>query len=299
MRDDAPPYPGDLFEHLRAFVTLALLVQRRERSAFTRAAQRLSVDVSVLRRRMQSLEAYFGAPMLEGHGAGLALTPKGAALSVDATRALSLVSDMRAGRPDRARLRIACTGTFLSEVLPPVLRRLRSSFPDLELQVSRRGSHACSALLAEGALDVAIVRSEARPTGLLSAFAGKDRFWAALPQKSALARRARLTPRALGTLPLIGYVAPSFTMERVSRVLEPSGVAPWIEVQGKTAALAYVAEGLGVAFVSALAGQTPAHRGVVMRDVTSLFSPASFWLVWRKAELAPWERAFVHAVAGR
>lgn len=294
--DQTPPYPGDLFEHLRAFAVLAGLVERRERAAFTRAAQSVSLDVSVLRRRMHSLEAFVGAPLLLGHGAGLTLTKKGAEVLAAARRALSLIEELRAGRPARGRLRVACTGTFLSEILPSVLRRLRAEFPELELNVSRRGSHACVSLLQEGELDMAIVRSEKRPSGVSSAFAGKDRFFVATSKKGRLATVKKLTKEALAKEPLIGYTLPSATMERVNSVLSPLGATPWIEVQGKAATLAYVAEGLGIAFVSALEGQVPSHRGVLVRDVTALFPPASFWLVWRKPTLAPWETAFATAL---
>lgn len=296
---ESPPYPGDLFEHLRAFAVLAQLVERRERAAFTRAAQHAALDVSVLRRRMHALEGFVGSPLFAGRGAALALTPAGAQALSAARRALLLAAELRAGRPARSRLRVACTGTFLAEILPGVLRRLRAEFPELELRVSRRGSHACLALLGDGELDVAIVRSEARPTGLSSAFAGKDRFFVATARSGRLARQRKLTPARLAEEPLIGYATPSFTMDRVSRVLEPLGATPWIEVQGKAAALAYVAEGLGIAFVSALEGQVPSHRGVHLRDVTALFSPASFWLVWRKPALSAWEHAFVAQVRGK
>ena len=70
-------------------------------------------------------------------------------------------------------------------------------------------------------------------------------------------------------------------------VLGPHGAAPWIEVDGKSAALAYVAAGLGVAFISAVASQIPARAGVALRDVTASFSPVSFWLIWREGRALP------------
>jgi len=73
----------------------------------------------------------------------------------------------------------------------------------------------------------------------------------------------------------------------VMAVLGPHGSAPWIEVDGKAAALAYVAAGLGIAFVSAVASQTPAHAGVALRDVTASFGPVSFWLIWREGRALP------------
>lgn len=83
-------------------------------------------------------------------------------------------------------------------------------------------------------------------------------------------------------------------MKRVMAVLGPVGSAPWIEVDGKGAALAYVAAGLGVAFISAVASERPDRPGVALRDVTTHFEAIAFWLVWREgAALPPVHRRFL------
>ena len=77
-------------------------------------------------------------------------------------------------------------------------------------------------------------------------------------------------------------------MKRVMAVAcARSAAAPWIEVDGKSAALAYVAAGLGIAFVSAVASERPERKGVVLRDVTAHFEPIAFWLVWREGAALP------------
>ena len=82
------------------------------------------------------------------------------------------------------------------------------------------------------------------------------------------------------------------------RVLEPLGAEIAVEVDGKATALAYVGAGLGIAFLSAIGKKPPkARRGVVLRDVTKLFAPARFWLVYSKARrLARWETSFLDAL---
>jgi DNA-binding transcriptional LysR family regulator len=76
-------------------------------------------------------------------------------------------------------------------------------------------------------------------------------------------------------------------MKRVLAVLGPYGAIPWIEVDGKAAALAYVAANLGIAFISAVASHRPERPGVALRDVTASFAPVSFWLIWREAAAQP------------
>src|SRR4051812_24551076 len=82
------PYPGDLLDHLRAFTALCACVERRERHAFARAASDLAIDVSVLRRRMQSLAGFVGSALVAGRGSDLRLTRAGDRARVQATRAL-------------------------------------------------------------------------------------------------------------------------------------------------------------------------------------------------------------------
>ena len=65
-----------------------------ERSIFARTATALAVDVSVLRRRMQTLEAFIGAPLFEGRGNRLRLTAAGRRARVQAVRTLEAAAEL-------------------------------------------------------------------------------------------------------------------------------------------------------------------------------------------------------------
>lgn len=296
----APAYTGDLLDHLRSFHVLASHVERRSAGGFTRAASELAVDVSVLRRRMQALAEWIGAPLLEGRGAAMQLTRAGTRARDLATRALETV-DALAGSAkiaDAGPLRVACTGTFLAEVLPPVLAIVRDRHPGLRFRVRREGATASRALLERNDLDFAVIRSTSTPEGgLASKRLGRDRLWLAVRKEHALATAPRLTVEAMAREPLIGYSSASSTMRRLMETLRPQGVEPWIEVDGKAAALRYVAAGLGIAFVSLLEGQEPSHPRVVVRDVTAHFAAVAFHLVWpRGRELEGFRRTFADAL---
>lgn len=282
-------------DHLRAFCVLATSVERGDRGAFTRAASELALDVSVLRRRMQTLATYIGAPLVEGRGNRLRLTPAGARARTHAVRTLEAAAELAAVAQDDAQsLRVACTGTIFGELLPPVLRTIRDAYPKLRFRVHRAGAEASRRLLASDEVDFAVVRGGDRPSGMSSLRLGADRLWLAMPSASPLAKTRRLSMAAVAREPLIGYTPDSSTMRRVMAVLGPHGAEPWLEVDRKSAALAYVAAGLGVAFVSAMAAQRPERAGVALRDVTPAFEPVAFWLVWRQAAaLPPPHRRFI------
>ncbi|MBS2016027.1 MAG: hypothetical protein JST00_24305 [Deltaproteobacteria bacterium] len=310
-RSSQAAYPGDLLQHLESFAELATRIGRGEGGAFPKAAGALAVDVSVLRRRLQTLSAYVGAPLVEGRGTTLRLTKAGDRVRASAARVLDATGELRSfATDDEGPLRVACTGTILAEVLPPVLRTMRGEFPRLAFRVRRAGGEASRALLAKGEVDFAVVRATSRPEGLHARRIGSDRLWLVAPAKGALATATRLSPEKVAREPLVGYSKASSTMRRVLDVLEPLGASPWIEVDGKVAAMSYVAAGLGIAFVSALEPQKPERAGVVARDVTAWFAPVSFWLVWNEGEASargraargrggpPWASRFVELASG-
>src|SRR5450432_358759 len=74
----SPRFPGDLVEHARAFNVLATEIDVPGSGAFERAARKLHLDASVLRRRLQALVDYAGGPLVTGRGRGLRLTGLGA-----------------------------------------------------------------------------------------------------------------------------------------------------------------------------------------------------------------------------
>jgi DNA-binding transcriptional LysR family regulator len=288
-------YPGDLLDHLRAFVALCATLERAERGAFAQTASALALDVSVLRRRMQTLATFVGARLLQGRGSRTQLTAAGARVRTHALRTLEAAAELvGAADADRGPLRVACTGTVLAELLPPAFRALQRAHGALTFRVRRAGAVAARELLERGEVDFAVLRDAARPAGVSAVRLAADRLWLASPRRSKTATARRLSFAALAREPLIGYAPGSSTMKRVMAVLGPHGAAPWIEVDGKAAALAYVAAGLGVAFVSAIASQRPERAGVTLRDVTGAFGPVSFWLVWRSEEqLSALHRRFV------
>jgi DNA-binding transcriptional LysR family regulator len=292
-------YPGDLLEHLRSLSVLADRIDRGGAAVFANAARDLAVDVSVLRRRLQTLARHVGAPLFAGRGERLRLTPAGVNARAKAVRALGAVAELSASTEDDVGpLRVACTGAILGEVLPRAFRVVREKHPRLGFRARRAGSVAARELLDRGEVDFAIVRARERPSGVRAQRLGNDRLFVAVADASPLAQMRRPSLGVMAREPLVGYGPASATMRRVLEILAPLGAAPWIEVDGKAAALAYVAEELGIAFVSALAGQLPQRDGVTLIDVTSSFPPLAFWLVSGSREPTPGWRATFASVMG-
>lgn len=277
-----PPFPGDLVEHLRAVSVLAKRLEADPKGAYDAAARELRVDPSVLRRRVSALAAWLDTPLFEGRGARLGPTAVGRAAIETALRVLGDLERLASGAgAERERVSIGCTGTITRELLPAALGTVMRAHPDTELHVRRAGTADALGLLASGELDVAVVRGSRPPGGVTATRLVPDRLWLAAARGAPLARKKRLTARDLAAARIVTYGSGSFTRARVMGALAPLGAAVAIEVDGRAAALGFVREGLGIAFVSRIPGAPGAAPGIVWRNVDALFAPASFWLAWR------------------
>ncbi len=276
------PYPGELLLHLESYCALLRHMAVRRKGVFERAAAELHVDRSVLRRRMQTLQEWVGTPLLEGRGASLAPTTSGLRLRDAATRLLRDVDGLPAlavGGP--RRLRLGCTGTVTTELLPPVLTELDRRQPPLIVSVRRAGSALCRRWLDEGEIDLGVMRGGESPRGLDAVRLCEDRLWLVLPRRHPLLASRAPSPERMARERLILYASPSQTRARVLATLGAYGAEVAVEVDGKSSAIEYVRRGLGITFLSLL----PRHRvtapGVVLRDVSRAFAPSAFWLVRR------------------
>lgn len=269
-------YPGDLLLHLRSFIALLGRVEARPSGAFDATATTLGVDRTVLRRRVQALQAWAGAPLFSGRGSGLQPTAAGKRLAEHAAPLIEGLLSLRQpeNRPPPL-LRIACTGTITTALLPDVLVALRR-VPDPPRVVMRRaGGEDCARLVEDGEVDVAIRRTTRPTPGALQLCS--DRLWLIVPRGHPIARKKKLDASELAALPLVLYDQGSRTRARVLERLPGARIA--IEVDGKSAAIEYVRRGFGVGFLSAVPWQILRFAGVELRDVTSIFGRTHFELL--------------------
>lgn len=276
-------FPGDLVEHARAFGVLAAEIDVPGAGAFERAARKLHLDPSVLRRRVQSLVEYAGGSLVTGRGRELRLTPLGARVRGVSAQLVDLASAVHTNVTPPEHVVIGCTEAVSSELLPGALSSLRREMPGVTFAVRRLGTEECVARLVAGEIDLGVARGapfERRwPRELDAVSLGRDRLWMAARRTHAIARARTVRLRDLAKEPLVLYSASSATRRRVMSALAPLGASVALEVDGRAGALAYARRGFGVGFLSLLPRCIPRAPGVRLRDVTRLFPPASFWML--------------------
>src|SRR6266568_2215345 len=175
--------------HLRTLHEIARL------GSFSRAADSLHLSQPAVSLHVRQLEDGLGLPLLERMGRRAALTRAGAVLLEHGGRALDALeaaaARVRALRGVVAgRVRVGTGATASIYLLPPILRRLRARYPDLELVIVTGNTPEIAKAVAENALDVAVVTLPVRSRQLVVTPFYTDRLVI-----EGWFRRGRVTPR--------------------------------------------------------------------------------------------------------
>jgi DNA-binding transcriptional LysR family regulator len=242
---------------LRLFVTVA------STGSFTKAAVQLNYTQSAVSRRIASLEQQAGGPLVERLPRGVRLNPAGQVLhrhAVDVLERLSRAEQelavIHAGRG--GTLRVGAFATANISLLPAALRAFKQARPDVEVIAIEGRSSTLMQRLADGALDLAVVSDY--PSGLPSADGVttavllEDELFVALQREHPLAGAGTIDLRDLREAAWL-QDAPAGRPTMLADACARAGFRPKkiIRIAEWTGKFGYVAAGLGVALVPALA----------------------------------------------
>ncbi|MFZ5895872.1 MAG: LysR family transcriptional regulator substrate-binding protein [Myxococcota bacterium] len=155
------------------------------------------------------------------------------------------------------------------------------------LSSERRASSASIEVFFAGAskrgdADLGVVRGDESPREFASKRISNDRLLFVVPRQHPLAKADKLSLAQMAGVPLILYGETSRTRARVMNRLSAYGASIRVEVEGRSAALAYVRAGVGATFLSLLPRHTIDLHGLRARDVSSLFEPSAFYVIATK-----------------
>ncbi|MVO84249.1 LysR family transcriptional regulator [Streptomyces sp. p1417] len=243
---------------LRAFLEVA------RHGSFTVAARRLGWTQSAVSRQIASLEAALGgAPLFDRLPRGVRLTAHGTAALPHVAAALDRLALLRRelrdlNRVAGGRLRFGAFATADAALVPRAIALFRARHPGVSLAREEGLTGPLLGRLAAGELDLAVVSTTGGPLpeGTVELHHLLDEpLYVAVPAGHALAGEPRVGLARLADEDWVsGSPEPAGTLLDAAR---PHGFSPRVaHVVGEwTAKLGYVAAGLGVALVPALAAQ--------------------------------------------
>ncbi|MGO4106378.1 LysR family transcriptional regulator [Paenibacillus sp. YAF4_2] len=143
----------------------AILQYVAEEQSLTKAAERLYMTQPALSYRIQQMEREFGVPIIVKHTKGTYLTPEGEALAAYARK---MRDELNAMKDYLVNMRSSVKGTLRLGVasyyglykLPPLLRKFRDLYPEVQFSVTCALSSEIIELLSEQEIHVGIVRGD-------------------------------------------------------------------------------------------------------------------------------------------
>jgi DNA-binding transcriptional LysR family regulator len=177
MIDDLLQQGGLSLDRLQSFCRVA------EAGGVTRAAKGDPARQSLFSRQIKELEEFFGVELVRRSGRGVALTEAGRRLHALAREQLAGLQDFKHEcARERALLSLAAGDSVIQWVLLPKLPGILAKLPSVALRVLNLSSTEIAGGLADGTLDLGIIRAGAAAGKVESVSLGSLQFSLFVPR---------------------------------------------------------------------------------------------------------------------
>lgn len=259
----------------------------------TAAAERLHTSQPGVSKQLKQLEDELGFPIFLRQGRTLTrITPAGKRVIERSLRILKEVQSIRRLADEQrgdahGQLSIGTTHTQARYVLPPVIRKFREQYPEVELHLHQGTSEQIAEMAARDRIDFAINTGsqELFPNQvLLPCYRWHRRV--VVPHGHPLAQEP-LTIEALGKYPIVTYVFGFTGPSSLQQVFEQAGIQPHVALTARDADVikTYVRLGLGVGIVASMAVNPRDDADLVSLDASHLLPGHLTWVGFHQGAL--------------
>lgn len=253
---------------LRYFLAVA-----RSRN-FSRAAEACHVSQPALSQQIKKLEEELEERLFERTKRSVALTPAGEVLRDHAEKVLEEVEHAREKVRDirgrqRGRVTLGALPTVAPYVLPEALREFARRYPGVEVVVHEDTTARLARAIEDKELDLALVSLPVAGRGLETVELFTEELWLALPTTHPLATQAAVALQDLEDEAFILMQEGHCLAGQSLQFCAARGFAPGVSFRSAQmeTVQAFVAAGLGVSLVPAMARRQGRGTGLVYRPI--------------------------------
>ncbi len=286
-------HPRDL-SYVRYFLAVA------ETLSFHRAAEQLNVAQPAVTRAVQQFEALLGFRLLERTTRRVELTPAGEVMAREGAAAIRL---LERGRREAGQVAAGIAGEIIvaysaqatNGVMPELIVRFRSAFPDAQVGLYSLSSDEQITALEDGRTDLGFLLSDACRAPLEHAVISRERFVLLVPLAHPLASRASVGMAELAGQPFVMGSPRRWGTFRslIENTCLRAGFLPKLaeETDDVPVLMQLVSLGRGIALYggSVAVALPPGIKAVAINDAHAEFSLS---IAWRR-DPAPLVKAFV------
>ena len=257
----------------------------------TAAARSLHTSQPGISKQIRQLEEDLGVQVFQRSGKHLTgITPAGAAVLEQARQVLGAADGVRAiarehSDGESGTLSLATTHTQCRYVLPPVIERFISRFPDVSLHMHQGSPMQISGFAVDGTADFAIATEALE---LFSSLVMMPCYqWnraILLPREHPLAAIERISLEDLSRHPLVTYTFGFTGRSRLDEAFQAKTLNPKVVLTAADADVikTYVRLGLGVGIIATMAYDAESDDDLVCRDASHLFASSTTSIGFRR-----------------
>jgi len=202
-----------------------------EEGSITRAMDVLFLSQSALSYQLKEAELQIGTKLFFRVNKKLVLTPAGKKLYSIATRVLAELDEtedeirrMMDGESGTIRISTECYTSY--HWLPPVLKKFKSEFPNVEIEIVFEATHHPVEKLLAGELDLAITSNPEHPEQIEFIQLFSDEMLAVVSHQHPWAKREYVVSEDFQDATLIIHSLPLDTVSIFRTQLTPKGLQP-------------------------------------------------------------------------
>jgi LysR family hydrogen peroxide-inducible transcriptional activator len=254
---------------------LAAIAEHRH---FGRAAEACNVSQPTLSSQLRKLERELGVTLIERTNKRVEMTPVGSQILIHAERALAEAGQMesvaRAARdPLVGSLKLGVIPTLAPYLMPLILKPLQQSYPGLTIELWEDQTRSLIDGLRNHRLDAALLATPADSPEITEIALFSEPLLAALPPDHRLARAQTVTEDDLSAELLVladGHCLANQALAACGtrRSLPRTGLQGSMQAATLETLVNLVAAGYGATLIPALAADSLALRGIVLRPLT-------------------------------
>ena len=250
------------FRH-ETFLTLASC------SSFTKAAALLHITQPAVSQHIRFLEEYYGCKLVDTSGRKTVLTPQGVLLKEFAmtvsSDAKTLRENMLSAQADTLPISFGATLSIGEYVMPEILSRLLTEYPEMKIHMSVANTHVLLERLNNGELDFILVEGLFDKSAYDATLFSQEKFIAVCSPQSEFARGKAGFEKITGSR-LILRERGSGTREIFENILQKNNLSlhafeKVIEIGNMAAIKKMVSMGLGITFLFEAAARQEIESG--------------------------------------
>jgi DNA-binding transcriptional LysR family regulator len=197
--------------------------------SYTKAAQEMHITQPAVTKHVHELEAQYKERLIERQGNKIVLTHAGEVLLEHSNEILreysrlDFVMNMMHGEHS-GNLRIGASTTIAQYVLPPILAKFASKFPEIHMTLTSGNSNDIETAMVNHHIDLGLIEGDKRLPSMKYTHLMDDELVAISSAKSKWARIDEMTLDELRKVPLVLRENGSGTLSVLTTALEKHGI---------------------------------------------------------------------------